>query len=316
MDDTSERVVENPIDDDELLAQIAWYYYVDGLTQEEIGGHLGLSRIKVSRCLDKGRRTGLIQVQINSPYEGSLRLGRALVERFGLADARVIPSLAGAPRGARIGQAAAHFLGRRLVVRDLLAVGWGEAVMATLDRLAPTLAAREISLVSLTGGVAAYLDGIGGRTQKGDIHLIPTPLRVSSPEFAGALRLEPYVRDVMTLALTAKIALVGIGAVSPQATLVNNGYCSASEIELFHRQGAVGDILGYFYDREGRILALDLHTHMVAVDPEHLRRIPTIIGAAAGPAKVEPILGALRGGLINNLITDEATAQELLNRRD
>jgi len=316
MDDTSGGVAEIVQDEEELLAQIAWYYYVDGLTQEEIGGRLGLSRIKVSRCLDKGRRTGLIQVQINSPFEGSLRLGRALVERFGLADARVIPGLAGTPRGARIGQAAAHFLGRRLDVHDLLAVGWGEAVMATLQRLASTLAARKVSLVSLTGGVAAYLGGIGGGALKGNVHLIPTPLRVSTSDFAGALRVEPYVRDVMTLALTAKTALVGIGAVSPQATLVRNGYCTTSEIELFRRQGAVGDILGYFYDRDGRILPLDLHTHMVAVDPEHLRRIPTIVGAAAGSEKVEPILGALRGGLINNLITDEATAQELLKRRD
>jgi DNA-binding transcriptional regulator LsrR (DeoR family) len=38
------------------------------------------------------------------------------------------------------------------------------------------------------------------------------------------------------------------------------------------------------------------------------------VAAALGPAKIPAILAALRGQLINGLITDEATAKALLAR--
>ena len=131
---------------------------------------------------------------------------------------------------------------------------------------------------------------------------------------ADMLREEPYVRDVLAMALTARVALVGIGAVSRNATLVRYGYCTASEIDLFARQGAVGDILGYFYDRDGHILSLELHDHVVAISPDQLSWISTIVAAAAGPDKIDAILGVLRGRFVNILITDETTASELLRR--
>eukprot|EP01034_Spumella_vulgaris_P020025 gene20025-25643_t len=60
--------------DEETLTRIAWYYYNDGLTQNEIGERLNMSRIKVSRLLESGRRSGIIQVRINSRYQGCLTL--------------------------------------------------------------------------------------------------------------------------------------------------------------------------------------------------------------------------------------------------
>jgi lsr operon transcriptional repressor len=301
-------------DSEELVAQVAWYYYNDGLRQGDIADRLGLSRIKVSRLLDRGRQTGLIEVQINSRYEGSLRLQEQLIKRFALTDARVIPAFEEAPADIRIGQAAAKFLARWLQPRDLLAIGWGRAVTAALRALSQTLIKQEISLVSLTGGVSSYVAGVGMNGSHSNVHLIPTPLRVSTPEFAEMLGREPYVRNVLSMALTARMAIVGIGAVSRNATLVHDGYCTSAEIELFVRKGAVGDILGYFYDRDGKVLSLDLHDHVVAVKLDEMKRIPTIVGAAAGAEKVEPILGALRGNLVNILVTDETTAREILGR--
>jgi lsr operon transcriptional repressor len=314
MADEEDDWTETSADSEELVARVAWYYYNDGLRQGDIADRLGLSRIKVSRLLDRGRQSGLIEVQINSRYEGCLRLQEQLIKRFNLAEARVIPALEEAPAGARIGQAAAKFLARWLQPRDLLAIGWGQAVNASLRALSPTLIQREISLVSLTGGVSSYVAGVGMNGAHSDVHLIPTPLRVSTPEFAAMLRKEPYVLNVLSMALTARVAIVGIGAASRNATLVHDGYCTSAEIDLFVRQGAVGDILGYFYDRDGVVLSLDLHDHVVAVKPEEMKRIPTIVGAAAGAEKVDPILGALRGKLINILVTDETTARDILGR--
>lgn len=302
-------------DDEEQLAQVAWYYYQDGLTQGDIGDMLGISRIKVSRLLDRGRQTGIIQVTINSPYAGCFRQQRALMERFGLRDARVVPALGHGDASTRVAQAAAQLLMQELEPGELLSIGWGETISKTLQQMTPLLTQGQLELVSLTGGVATYLNG-SGFGKLSNIHLIPTPLRVSSSEFAHALREEPFVRDIIDMALTSRIALVGVGSLSHEATLVRSDYCSRSELSLFRRQGAVGDILGFFYDEQGKVLPLDLHEHVVSVPLDRLATIDTVIAAAAGVQKAEAILGAMRGGHINTLVTDQTTAEAILERSD
>lgn len=302
------------VDEVEQITRAAWHYYNDGQTQNEIADMLGVSRIKVSRLLEKGRQTGLIELRINSPHAGCLTLQQQLMAAFGLMDARVVPSASELPLVPRIGRAAANFLMQRLEVNDLLAIGWGETVATALRYAAPVLPQNNISLVSLTGGVSAYVGTTGLYGPQNNAHLIPTPLRVSSPELAAMLRVEPYVRYVLDMAATARIALIGVGAVSSAATLVRYGYCTGTEIELFARRGAVGDVLGYFYDASGEIIDLDLHRHVVAVPVEDLRKLPNLAAAAAGLHKVDAILGLLRGRLANILITDQVTAEELLRR--
>jgi lsr operon transcriptional repressor len=310
----TEGALPAEIDEVEQITRAAWHYYNDGLTQNEIAEMLGVSRIKVSRLLEKGRQTGLIELRINSPHAGCLTLQQQLVSAFGLIDARVVPGAPDMPLVPRIGRAAASFLIQKLEQNDLLAIGWGETVATALRYTAPVFPQNNISLVSLTGGVSAYVSTTGLYGPQNNAHLIPTPLRVSSPELAAMLRVEPYVRNVLDMATTARIALIGIGVVSSAATLVRYGYCTSTEIELFARRGAVGDILGYFYDSNGDIIDLDLHRHVVAVRVEDLRRIPNRAAAAAGLHKVDAILGLLRGGLANILVTDQVTAEELLRR--
>ncbi len=306
--------LHSDVDEVELITRAAWHYYNDGLTQNQIADMLGVSRIKVSRLLEKGRQSGLIELRINSPYAGCLTLQQELISAFGLVDSRVVPDNPELEVAPRIGRAAASFLIQKLQRDDLLAIGWGEATSTALRYTAPVFPHSNIALVSLTGGVSAYIGTTGLYGPQSNAHLIPTPLRVSSAELAEMLRREPYVSHVLDMAATARMGLIGVGAVSSTATLVRYGYCTSGEIELFQRRGAVGDILGYFYDADGEIIDLDLHKHVVAVRPDDLRKIPNLAAAAAGQHKIDAILGLLRGRLANILVTDQATATELLRR--
>ena len=298
----------------ELLSRIAWYYYHDGMTQSEIGDRLNLSRIKVSRMLERGRRMGLIHIHINSSYGGCFAMESQLQELFGLSEVRVIPSHSSLSSTERLAEAASQYFMGRLKEEDLLAVGWGATVMGALQRLAQTLSHRDISLVSLTGGVAAYIEGVAkGRTAQ-NIHLIPAPLLVSNPDLASNLKVERHVVDVMNMAKTANYALVGVGAVANQATLVTSGYATSSQFEAFRRQGAVGDIIGLFYDSEGQVLDLSFHNTLVGLDLEALKDIPHVVAAASGDSKVDAIRAAAKGKHFDVLITDELTAQMIIEK--
>ena len=183
--------------EEELVARVAWCYYHDGLTQNDIGERLGLPRLKISRLLEKGRQSGVIRVQINSRYEGCLALESELQQRFGLKIARVLPALNTPPMNTRLGIGAAQSLMGILQPGQLLAVGFGEATMSCLQHLSGFIGSQQVRLVTLSGGVGPYMTGIGQLDAACSVSIIPAPLRVSSADVAEILRRESSVRDVI-----------------------------------------------------------------------------------------------------------------------
>lgn len=243
-------ISEQGMCEEEQVARIAWFYYHDGLTQSEISDRLGLTRLKVSRLLEKGHQSGIIRVQINSRFEGCLEYETQLRRQFSLQHVRVIPGLADADVGGRLGIGAAHMLMSLLQPQQMLAIGFGEATMNTLQRLSGFISSQQIRLVTLSGGVGSYMTGIGQLNAACSVNIIPAPLRASSADIARTLKNENCVKDVLLAAQAADVAIVGIGAVSQQddATIIRSGYISQGEQLMIGRKGAVGDILGYFFD--------------------------------------------------------------------
>ncbi|WP_194207603.1 transcriptional regulator LsrR [Superficieibacter sp. 1612_C1] len=301
--------------EEEQVARIAWFYYHDGLTQSEISERLGLTRLKVSRLLEKGHQSGIIRVQINSRFEGCLEYEDALRSRFSLRNIRVLPALPDANIGMRLGIGASHMLMESLQPQQLLAVGFGEATMTTLKRLSGFISAQRIRLVTLSGGVGPYMTGIGQLDAACSVSIMPAPLRASSAEIARTLRNENSVRDVMLTAQAADVAVVGIGAISQkeEATILRSGYITTGEQLMIGRKGAVGDILGYFFDANGEVIPeIKIHQELIGLSLSSLSTIPTIIGVAGGEEKAESIIAAMKGNYINALVTDQATAARML----
>ncbi|MGH6777458.1 MAG: sugar-binding domain-containing protein, partial [Bradyrhizobium sp.] len=77
--------------------------------------------------------------------------------------------------------------------------------------------------------------------------------------------------------------------------------------------GAVGEVTGWAYDAKGRLLKGGTNKRLTSIPPQ-LPAQTTTIAAAVGQGKVISIRAALAGGLINGLITDEATARTILDR--
>ena len=301
--------------EEELLARVAWCYYHDGLTQNDIGERLGLPRLKISRLLEKGRQSGVIRVQINSRYEGCLALETALAERFDLRLARVLPALNTPPMNTRLGIGAEQSMMGVLETGQMMAVGFGEATMSCLQHLSGFISSQQIRLVTLSGGVGPYMTGIGQLDAACSVSIIPAPLRVSSPEVAEILKRESSVRDVLLAASAADVAVVGIGSVNQKrdATILRSGYISEGEQLMYARKGAVGDILGYFLQADGeQVDDLPIHRELLGISLTELAQLPTIVGVAGGEDKADAIYAALRGRRINGLVTEEATARAVL----
>lgn len=308
-------ISEQGMCEEEQVARIAWFYYHDGLTQSEISDRLGLTRLKVSRLLEKGHQSGIIRVQINSRFEGCLEYETQLRRQFSLPHVRVIPGLADADVGGRLGIGAAHMLMSLLQPQQMLAIGFGEATMNTLQRLSGFISSQQIRLVTLSGGVGSYMTGIGQLNAACSVNIIPAPLRASSADIARTLKNENCVKDVLLAAQAADVAIVGIGAVSQQddATIIRSGYISQGEQLMIGRKGAVGDILGYFFDAKGDVVTdIKIHNELIGLPLSALKTIPVRVGVAGGENKAEAIAAAMKGGYINALVTDQDTAAAIL----
>jgi lsr operon transcriptional repressor len=134
----------------------------------------------------------------------------------------------------------------------------------------------------------------------------------STPELAAALRAEPTIQQVLKQAAEVEHAVVGVGTPTADATIVHLGYLKPEDARELRERGVVGDILGQFFDASGHVVQLPIHDRRIGIDLADLRGIPKVIGVAGGTHKAEAILGALHGGFLDVLITNELAAIRLL----
>lgn len=307
--------------DEEQLLRIAWYYYVDELTQDEIAKRMSISRASAGRLLERCRTLGLVNFSIQSQHYDAFRYSRELREKYGLREAVVVPDgiVSDDPSALnkRLGRGVAQYLQSRLKDGETLGVGWGETVGHALAALTPN-SVSSVQLVTLTGGAGMYFRswmGLRSFTHGPQVPdgVIPAPIVTTTPELADGLYSEPAVKEVLAMAASSDHAVIGIGAVSGLPTLVQVRYVTDTELGEIADAGGVGDVLGEFYDADGNFIDVPIHRRRIGISAADLKQVPNVVAAAGGVEKVPAIKGALQGGFIDALVTDEAAAKVLVS---
>jgi deoxyribonucleoside regulator len=306
----------------DLLIEAATLYYEEGLTQAEIGQRLATSRSTVSRLLRDARAQGIVHITINYPWARNSRLESQLKQTFDLPDARVLRaggmSVDDVLEG--IGTLAARYL--QNVIREdmVLGVSYGRSIAATIRHLQPQ---RELSLVvvQLLGALGSDNPLIEGANLARNLaakygasyRYLYAPLVVEDARTRDLFMQEPLVQDVLAIGRQADIALVGIGALGDEApSLIWRGYLTATDLARLQRMGAVGNMCAQFFDAHGRMLDIDLNRRSISIGLEGLATCRLVVAAAGGRKKAGAILGALRGGYVDVLISDDQAIEEVL----
>lgn len=295
-----------------LATKAAWYYYMEDNTQAQIAEVMGVSRAKVIRLLEEARAQGIVQFSFRKNDSQRVSAEQLLIDRFGLKDAFVVPTpLDSSVINQSIAQGAAHYVSDHLREDGYLNIGYGDTVSRMLGVLAKN---REESLnvVSLTGGVSYYLPTVGTTAYSMHLFLTPSPLVVSSRQVRDALLDEKSLQDVSTMTEYADMSVVGIGAAVEGATVLRNGILNEGELTVLKMQGAVGDVLNHFMDKDGNLIQTEIEDRVISTDLDKLRQLKNVVGVAGGKDKVTAIKAVLNGGYLNVLITDSDTAAELL----
>jgi len=301
-------------------ARAAWLYYVGGQTQEQVARELGISRQRAQRLVSRAVAEGLIHFRLEHKLADCLELEARLKDRFCLRLARVVPGLGpgGDPVTAIASAAAAEM--ERLLARPapiVMALGTGRTLRAAVEAVR-RMDCPQHKLVSLLGniapdGSASVYDVILRIADKVNAPHYPTPMPVfaSSPEERDQFRALAPVRRWRRLAQRAEVAIIGIGQMDDSAPICKDGFISRDELQRMRDAGAVGEIVGWAYDSQGRYLETGSNLRVSAV-PAEPEPASLVICVAAGAAKIPALTGALSGRLFNALITDAPTARALL----
>jgi deoxyribonucleoside regulator len=296
------------------LVRVSRLYYELGETQEAIASLVGVTRPQVSRLLKEARARGVVEIRIVDQAIVESPAAPALREQFGLREVHLAPTLEGPPdvTRRRVARLAGQVL--RSAIRDGMVVGIGDgaAVSAVADELPAGTSDVDATIVPLCGGF--WRPGAGaepfrriGEALGSTVHALHAPGLLDDAGVRDALCAHAGVRSVLDLWQRLDVALFGIGGPTWSETAV--GRDAIAEIRA---GAAVGEVLIAPFDRDGRLVAESLRRRTIALDARRLGEISLAIGVAEGPSKVAPILGALRGGFLNVLVTDVRTAEAVL----
>ena len=311
-------------------ARAAWLYYIGKRTQDEIAAVLGVSRQAAQRLVSLALSEKLIKFQVDHPIAACAALGDRLAARFELQSSEVVPHDGRDPDPLpALAVAAGGVLRRWLSQRapQVLALGTGRTLRAVAAELSPMVAPQH-KVLSLCGTTA--IDGRAGLLEPvirvaelsgAQCYPMPAPVVAASAEECRALREQRSWRTLAALLAEARCVMVGFGQVGWRCPLHADGFITDRELTEIIEAGAAGEIAGWPYDAYGQPIATALHARINGLplgrlspgrDPVATPPGRQVVGVGGGPRKLAAIAAALRGGVINCLITDEMTAQTLL----
>ncbi|MFD0677989.1 MULTISPECIES: sugar-binding transcriptional regulator [unclassified Paenibacillus] len=305
-----------------LLVKICKLYYEDGLNQLDIAKRLGISRPHVSRMLAAAKSEGIVRISIHNPFSSEQELEKCFIETFGIQDAIIVDSSDSDPNKlhAQLGRTSAALIESVLMDGDIVGLMAGRTVASAAEEL-DYFAREGLQFVPLVGGWGSEGGAWHASSNtmafanklKSKYWMVHAPAVVANVETGILLRQEPEIDKVLQLAQRSRVAIISIGEVSEQATMVKSGNMSHEDITEVEARGAVANLCASFIDLDGREIDFPGKNRFIGLTARELRAIPNVIGIAGGAQKVKAITAALRGKWIDILVTDAATARAIID---
>ncbi len=306
-----------------LLIKIASLYYEDNLNQAQIAQDLNLSQSYVSRAIKRCHKEGWVKVSVRHPAGTFVLLERRLQQQYKLKQAIIVDVEEGATENTlkrAIGSAAAAYLQASLKGDELVGISsWSRFISAMVEALHPREATAK-GVIQILGGVGhnrnlranILADQLAGLLEC-PAYLLPTTSAVETPEEKTQQLANPELAEVVNLFPKVDLALVGIGTSEPSDIIRNLGLIYKEETkDKLRAQGAVGDICLHYYDKNGNPILQENEDLMISMTLSQLKKCPQTMALAGGLEKIEALKGAMAGGYIDILVTDNITAKKLM----
>lgn len=301
--------------------RVAYYYYKEGLTQEDIAKRMKMSRQRVNRIISSCIDLGIVTINIEGLDNSNLELETKLEDKYGLKEVRIINETADEQKIQELGIEGGKYLRSILKDNDIIGFSRGRNTSALVDFLPEDVEyPHNITVTQLMGSAietnentavdetvyhfAAKLHAKASR--------LYAPIILSNEELRDSFMQEPYFEKSYEVIKKCDIAVVGIGTASSQWKHMISLYDIADKEQTEWAKDVAGEVCTHFYNSEGAAIEPPFRNRIISILLDDYMKIPVRIGVAGGKDKTEAIAAAIKGDYINVLITDLQTARQLM----
>ena len=306
---------------DDLLILVSRCYYIDNLPQAQIAKLVNVSQSSMSRMLSLARKRGLVRVSVPEYDPRREDLERELRDRFGI-DAVVIRTasgLAGADLRAALGFFAAPVAAKWIQPGSVTAIAGGRAIQALIEHIQPEAPDPSVSVVQAMGNIDSCpgpYDAVEvGRTLakrwSGRFYTLNAPGILPDRETCRQFLQLEQISAVTELLRSATTTIVGIGTLH-NSVFLEREVLAPEQIDMLRRAGAVGEMLGRFFDSKGEECDTEFRDRVVSLPLAEVRNLPRVVAVVSGSDRAVAVRTAMRSGLITTLVLDQAGAEEIL----
>lgn len=294
-------------------------YYEDNMSQQQIASATGLSRIKISRSLQKARDLGIVKIIID--YSGAfLDLEKELEEKYNLDKVIVVENSLGDNSRKQVQSAAAMYLNNCVFDGATVAVGWGTTLRELCEYMEP-LEVKDVLFASIIGGHSISMPQIHSSSiasemankTGGNSISINAPALVKSKKERETFLNDSSISTVIKKTIDADIAVFSLGNPMLSSSSIHEvKYFTEEDLSEMKENNVVCDLISTaFLNSDGKECCTSISNRSIGIDKEDLMNIPKKICVVEGKEKHASTLAALRAGYIDILITDKQMAEYL-----
>lgn len=297
--------------------KVAYYYYKTGMTQDEIAKKMSMSRQRVNRILKKCIEIGIVKITIQEYENQNVEFETQFETLSGLNEV-IITNYEENKRNESLGAAASSYLERVIKDNDIIGFSRGRALSSLVNSCGP-IDKKNLTVTQLVGGLNAEEAHINSddivrhfaETLNAKPYFMYAPIILENKQLRDSLMNENFFSQAYNTMKNCTVAVVGIGDMSSKSAFVQRKFISEKEYSVLQSKNAVGEVCTHYFDINGQIVESGIEDRILAIDFNSFKKIPLRIGIGGGEEKIAAITGAIRGKLINVLITDYDTAKIL-----
>jgi len=291
-------------------------FYIDGVARAVISEELGISRFRVGGLLEEARSGGYVSIALMRPDGLDVDRARALIEKTPLDRALVSPTLVEGDLATVLAGAAGGYLTENLGPNAILGLSSGRTthmIARSTQRLACSAIVQTTGVVKVDTLTESPIETIRRLAQLSGADSYPmyAPGLLPSPDLTQAVAAEPGIARTVAMFPQITTLVASIATWGPYTSVFHDA-CDAEALAEIKKTAPAAEIIGTLIDADGTIVSPEFTRRCVAMQTEHLRSVPDVVGIGGGDHQHDAVLAAVRSGIINTLVTDAATADYVL----